>query len=136
MRYVTIGSYQVSVLLLLMVLIVCPIISAATYYLWTTRMMLISVDEPLSITDYPASLHVHPGENKTLDITVTNSANVNYSVTLTFALNDTVYQESYVTFSNRTYNVLPDVNQITAWLFVDKGAPPASLELTVNFYRE
>lgn len=136
MRYVTIGSYQVSVLLLLTVLIVCPIISAATYYLWTTRTMLISVDEPLSITDYPASLHVHPGENKTLDITVTNSANVNYSVTLTFALNDTVYQESYVTFSNRTYNVLPDVNQITAWLFVDKGAPPASLELTVNFYRE
>lgn len=119
-----------------MVLVVCPIISAATYYLWTTRTMFISVDEPLSITDHPASFHVHPGQNKTLDITVMNSANINYSVTLTFALNDTAFQESYVTFSDRTYNVVHDVNQITAWLFVDKGAPPASIELTVNFYRE
>ncbi len=135
LRNVTIGRYQVSVLLLLIVVVASPIVLAATY-LWTVRTMSFSVDEPLSITDCPATFHIHPGENKTLDITILNSATVNYSVTFLFTLNDTVYQESYVTFSNYTYKITSSTNNIRAWIFVDKKAPPAWLELQIGFYRE
>ena len=135
MRSVTIGRYQVSVILLLIVVVASPIVFAATY-LYAIRTIPFSVDEPLSITDCPTTIHLHPGENKTLDITILNSATVNYSMTLSLALNDTTYQESYVTFSNYTYNITPSTNNIKAWIFVDKNAPPAWLELTIEFYRE
>lgn len=136
LRYTTIGKYQISIFLIIIVSIVSPIVIAASYYLWTSRTIPFSVDEPLSITDHPASIHVHPGENSTLDITIINAATVNYSVSLTFTLNDTTFQESYVTFSNYTYNITPSTNHITAWIAVDKKAHPALLELTVDFYRE
>ena len=135
LRNITIGRYQVSLLFLLVVGIASPIVLAATY-LWTVRIIPFSVDEPLSITDCPTTFHVHPGENKTLDITVRNSATVNYSVTLVFALNDTAYQQSYVTSSNYTYTMMPSTNHIRAWMLVDKKAPPAWLELQIDFYRE
>jgi len=135
MRNVTIGRYQVSVLLLLIITVASPIVFAAAY-LWVVRTIPFSVDEPLSITDFPTSFHVHPGENKTLDITILNSADVNYSVTLVLALNDTAYQESYVILSNYTYNITPSTNHIRAWIFVDKKAPPAWLELQIDFHRE
>jgi hypothetical protein len=131
-----IGRYQVSIILIVLVLVVSPIVIAASYYVWTSRTIPFSVDEPLSITDYPASIHFHPGENKTLDITIVNIATINYSVSLTFTLNDTAYQESYVTFSNSTYNISPGTNQIMAWIAVDKNAHPIFLELIVDFYRE
>jgi len=134
MRSVTIGRYQVSVLLLLITTIISPIIFAAAY-LWTVRTIPFSVDEPLSITYFPDSFHVHPGENKTLDITILNSASIDYSVRLLLVLNNTAYQESYVSLSNLTYTITPSTNQIIAWLFVDKTAPPAWLELHVDFYR-
>ncbi|MGD8565657.1 MAG: hypothetical protein PVF96_04835 [Candidatus Bathyarchaeota archaeon] len=136
MRYMNIGRYQVSIILIVLVLVVSPIVIAASYYVWTSRTIPFSVDEPLSITDYPASIHFHPGENKTLDITIVNIATINYSVSLTFTLNDTAYQESYVTFSNSTYNISPGTNQIMAWIAVDKNAHPIFLELIVDFYRE
>jgi hypothetical protein len=131
-----IGRYQVSIILIVLVLVVSPIVIAASYYVWTSRTIPFSVDEPLSITDYPASIHFHPGENKTLDITIVNIATINYSVSLTLTLNDTAYQESYVTFSNSTYNITPGTNQIMAWIAVDKNAHPIFLELIVDFYRE
>jgi len=136
LRYVTVGNYQISALLLLMIVLISPIAFAATYYLWTTRTIPLSIDEPLSITDYPDSIHVRPGENKTLDISILNSASVNYSVTLVFTLNNTEYQESYVEFSNHTYSITPSVNHIRAWINVDKKAPPVWLSLTTDFYRE
>jgi len=134
MRSITIGRYQVSVLLLLIIAIISPIVFAAAY-LWTVRTIPFSVDEPLSITDFPSSFHVRPGENKTLDITILNSANINYSVRLLLALNDTAYQESYVNLSNLTYNITPNTNQIIAWIFVNKTAPPTWLELHIDFLR-
>ncbi len=136
MGYVTLGRYQVSIYLLIAVLVMSPVVLGATYYLWASRTYDFSVDEPLSITDSPTPIHLHPGENKTLNITIINRANVNYSVDLTFALNDTTYQESYVTFSNYTYNVTPSTNHIKAWILVDKKAQPNSLELRVDFYRK
>jgi len=136
LRSVTIGRYQVSVILLLIVAVVLGPVAIAATYLWASRTMSFSVDEPLSITDCPTTIHVHPGENKTLDITIVNSATANYSVTLFFALNDTAYDESYVTFSNYTYNISPRTNYIEAWIFVDKKAPPALLELQIAFHRK
>ena len=81
MRYITIGRYQVSIILLITILIATSTALSGAYYLWASRTMTISVKEPLSITDFPTSLNVHPGENLTLDIIITNSATVNYSGT-------------------------------------------------------
>ncbi|UCH31830.1 MAG: hypothetical protein JSV05_10195 [Candidatus Bathyarchaeota archaeon] len=93
------------------------------------------VEEPLSISDYPSAIHVHPGENQTLVVSILNSAPVNYVVALIFSLNETTYQESYVTFSNSTYILVPGLNNVTAWMFVQSGAHPAWLELIIDFYR-
>jgi len=135
LRYVTLGSYQISAVLLL-ILLVTPFTLGATYYLWSVRNVSFSVDEPLTILDFPLPFQVHQGENKTLEIAIVNSANVNYSVVLMFSLNDTMYQQSYVTFSNRTYTIVPNTNLLQAWMVIEKKAPPTYLELTVNFYRE
>ena len=78
---------------------------------------------------------MHPGENRTLAISILNSATVNYEVALVLSLNETTYQESYVTFSNSTYSVVPGPNNVTAWMFVQSGAHPAWLELIIDFYR-
>ena len=134
MRYVTLRSYQLSPVLLLL-LLMTPIAFGATYYLWSRKTVSFSVDEPLTVSDFPRSFQVHPGENKTLDITITNTANVTYAVTLMFSLNDTIYQQAYVTFSNHTYTITPNTNLLQAWMAVAKKAPVAYLALTVDFYR-
>ena len=136
MRYVTIGRYQFSVVLLLIAVVASPIVFATTYYLWTRETIPMSVDEPLSITNFPSSIHFHPGENETLTITILNSATVNYSVVLTFTLNDTAYQQSYLQFSNYTYTIAPGTNDIVAWILVASDAPGAWHELAVDFYRQ
>jgi hypothetical protein len=135
MGYVNIGRYQLSFSILIIILITTSTAAGGAYYLWASKSITISIEEPLSLTDFPNSLNVHPGENQTLDITITNSAKVNYSVTLIFALNDTMFQESYVTFSNYTYNIAPSINQIKAWIAVNKKAHAATLSLTVDFFR-
>jgi hypothetical protein len=135
-RYFNIGNYQVSIVLLLMIAVSSTVAFGATYYLWTRKTIIISVEEPLTITVIPSSVHFHPGENQTLAITVQNSATANYSMSLTFALNDTDYQRSYVQFSNYTYNIVPGVNDILAWVFVAREAPAGWHELAVDFYRQ
>ena len=135
MPSVRVGAYEVSILLFIIILIAASAVTVA-WYLFATRINPLMVEEPLSITNYPSTIHTHPGENKTLDITIMNSANVNYAVTMFFTLNESAYQESYITFSNYTYDVIPGSNNVTAWLFVQSGAPPAFLELTVDFYRQ
>ena len=135
LHYVTIGAYQVSLLLLLVVCITCPIVLSAAYYLWDTRVIPITVEEPLSIVNFPSSFRIHPGENLTLNVTIRNAAIVNYSVTLEFSLNNTVYQVAYVTFSNYTYIITPNTNQIFAWMSIDQRANSVVLELTVKFNR-
>ena len=132
----TIGRYQFSIVLLLVAVAASPIVFATTYYLWTRKTVPMSVDEPLSITNFPSSIHFHPGENETLAITILNSATVNYSVVLTFTLNDTAYQQSYLQFSNYTYTIAPGTNEVIAWILVASNAPGGWHELTVDFYRQ
>jgi len=135
MPSIKVGAYQVSIMLLIMIIMAGSVVTIA-WYLFATKSISLIVEEPLSITDYPSSIHVHPGENKTLDITIMNSASINYAVTLFFMLNESAYQESYITFSNFTYNIIPGSNNVAAWLFVQSGAPPTFLELSVDFYRQ
>jgi hypothetical protein len=99
---VTIGRYQISIILLLIVAIATPLTFAASYYIWNSKTVPFTVDEPLSVTEFPSSIHFHPGQNATLDITISNSANINYFVQLVIALSDTSYQQSYVQVSKRT----------------------------------
>lgn len=135
MRHVTVYKYEVSVILLVASVAVLSAAMAAAYY-WASRTVPFSVEEPLTVANYPTIFTIHPGENNTLDIAITNSANINYSVVLTIVLNDTTYQQSYVQCSNNTYNIVPGSNQIQAWIDVDRRAPPVTLELTVEFHRE
>ncbi|UCH32739.1 MAG: hypothetical protein JSV05_05035 [Candidatus Bathyarchaeota archaeon] len=137
MPSIKIGAYEASIMLLLMIILAAlGVAVTVAWFLFATRSRPLVVEEPLSITEYPSIIHTRPGENKTLDITLMNSAYISYEVTLFFALNESAYQESYITFSNLTYTIKPGSNNLTAWLFVQKNAPPAFLELTVDFYRQ
>ena len=137
MPYVTVRSYQVS-LMLILILISCVLgpITIALTYMWATRTTTFLVEEPLTITSFPSAISTHPGENATLDITIENSANVEYLVTLNFVVNDTAYQQTYMSFSNITYTIVPGSNNVTAWWTTEKKTPPAQLSLTIEFHRE
>ena len=135
MRYVTIGRYQFSVVLLLIVVVASPIAFAASYFVWSTKTVPFSVDEPLSVTAFPTEIHFHPGQNATLDITISNSANVNYNVELVITLSDPEYQQAYVEVSNQTYTIVPGENAISAWVAVNRTAPQSQQQLTVDFLR-
>lgn len=111
-------------------------VAAAGPYMWSTRTIDVAVEEPLTITNFPAAIRTHPGRNDTLTITIENVASVNYAVTLTFTLEDAAYQTQYVTFSNYTYAIVPGTNQIGAWMITQALAPGANLQLSVQFYRE
>jgi len=136
MPSIQVGVYQVSVLLIMIVIAAGSVVVTAAWYLFATSSVPLVVEEPLSISDYSDTIHVHPGENKTLDIVILNSASIDYAVTLVFALNDSAYQESYVAFSNLSYNIVPGSNNLVAWLFVQSNANPAFLGLAIGFYRQ
>lgn len=136
MPSIQVGVYQVSILLIIILVAAGSVVATAAWYLFATSSVPLVVEEPLSISDYSDAIHVHPGENRTLDIVVLNSASINYAVTLVFSLNNSVYQESYVTFSNLSYNIVPGSNNIVAWLFVQSSAQPAFLDLSISFYRQ
>jgi hypothetical protein len=93
------------------------------------------VDEPFSVTELPAQIHFHSGQKKTLDITISNSADIDYFVTLDIKLSDTNYQQSYVQASNQTYTIIPGDNTISAWIAVSQDAPNSQQQLTVDFLR-
>ena len=135
MRYVTIGRYQFSAVLLLVAAIACPIAFAASYYVWNTKTVPFTVDEPLSVTGFPSDIHFHPGQNATIDITISNSADTNYLVTLDIKLTDTNYLQSYVQTSDQTYTIVPGENAISAWIAVSQNAPNSQQQLTVDFLR-
>ncbi len=137
MPNVTVRSYQIS--LIFMILLAAGIlgpIAAALTYLWATRTTTFVVEEPLSITSFPNVVSTVPGQNNTLDMTIMNTADIDYLVTLSFILNDTVYQETYMNFSNTTYAIVPGSNNIVAWYETARKAPPAQLDLKVEFHRE
>jgi hypothetical protein len=134
-RYVTIGRYEYSVILLLVAIIACPLALAATYYIWNSQTASFSVDEPLSVIEFPGSMHFHPGENATMNIIIGNSATINYQISLVITLSDEEYQESHMQASNYTYTISPGNNTISAWIAISPSAPPSQQQITVDFLR-
>jgi len=134
-RYVSIGRYEYSVIILLIVAIACPLTFAATYYIWTSRTTSFSVDEPLSLIEFPDSIHFHPGENATISIAIANLASINYDISLIITLSDSAYQQSYVQVSDYTYSITPGNNTVLAWVAVSQNAPPSQQQITMDFLR-
>ena len=133
MRYATIGRYQFSAILLLVAAIASPLAFAATYYAWSSKMVPFSVDEPLSVADFLASTHLHPGENVTIEVTVANSASTDYDIRLIITLSDPDYQQTYIQECNYTYAIAPGNNTISAGIAASSAAPPSQQQLTVDF---
>ena len=96
----------------------------------------LEVKEPLELLAYDSSLSLYPGETLQFNVAVENHASVSYSASLIFSLNDTSYQEKFVTFSNNTYAIEPGRNILDAWLSVSKRAPAAELKLTIGIFRD
>lgn len=117
------------------VILVCIVLSATIAYVFQTVSFPVEVKEPLEVVNFPTSLEFYPNATQYFNITVQNVASVNYLVALEFMLNDTAYQQSYVTFSNITYTTAPGLNNLTAWMNVAADAPPAMLELAVEICR-
>ena len=92
----------------------------------------LEVKEPLEILDYPSGFSLYPGENVTFEITVENHASITYFIEFDFVLNDTEYQQRYVTFSSYNYSIAPGVQKLPAWLFIELEAPPSNLTITVH----
>lgn len=135
MRYVTIGRYQFSAILLLVAAIVSPLAFATTYYIWSSKTIPLTVEEPLTVLDFPESLRLHPGQNSTIDIIIANSANINYEISITISLSDVEYQESFVQVGKDTYLIAPGNNTISAWIAISKDAAPSTQQLAVDFIR-
>jgi len=117
------------------VLLVCLAIGSVIAYVFVTIKFPVNVEEPLSVVDYPNFLELFPNMTQSFNITINNAAPVNYLVALNFSLNDTVYQESYVTFSHEIYTVIPGPNSVPANITVAPDAPPAQFEVEVTLNR-
>jgi len=94
------------------------------------------VEEPIEILYYPSQVSLYPGDTLYFNVTIKNHASQNYTVFLDFSLDNTTYENSYVTFSNATYFVRSGVHNLAAWLMVSRDAPPTTTTMRVSLYRE
>jgi hypothetical protein len=132
----SIGRYVVPSWLIIVVFTSGIISGIVAYRLLTNVNIDLDVKEPIEILDYyPSQFSLYPGETAEFNITLLNRASLNYSVVLDFQLNDTNYQNHYVTFSNEIYTVIPGQQNLTGWLLVKPEAPPGSKKLTVSVER-
>lgn len=134
MRKIKVGSRLVP-LWIIVVLLVSGV-GASAYYAWRTLTVSLEVKEPLEILSYPSQLSLFPGETAAFNVTLRNIASVNYSVVLDFSLDNPVFQDSYVIFSNEVYTVVPGEQVLAAWLRVESSAPPVNASLTIDLRRE
>jgi hypothetical protein len=125
----------IKVISLLMILLTSTGLISA-YAVLQTPAGSVEVKEPLEVTAFDSNLSLYPGETLQFNVTVENYASVNYNAALIFSLNDSAYQQYFVTFSSKIYEVQPGTNTLDAWLSVANTAPAAQLMLTVNVTRE
>lgn len=135
MKSIKFGEHLVPLWLIITLLVSGIGVAVLTDYVWKTITMPFEVEEPLEVLSYPSELSLYPGITKEFNVTVMNYASRNYTVLLDFCLDNTTYQESYVTFSDETYTIVPDEQNLTAWLKVEEYAPPISSSLTIDFHR-
>lgn len=108
---------------------------AVAAYIFSSVNVPFKVKEPLTVTDYPSLLSLFPNQTLDFNVTVRNIATVDYVVVLNFTLNDTSYQQTYVTFSSDVYTVGPGDNVLEAWMKVVADAPATNLSLGIDFNR-
>ena len=135
MKIVKIGKHVIPLWLMAVILVSGIGSGVLGYYIWKTLTIQLEVKEPIEILYYPSQLSLYPGETKEFNVTVQNHASINYSVILDFLLDNTTYQENYVTFSNEIYTVIQGQANLTAWLMVESDAPPLNTSLVVAFKR-
>ena len=107
-------------------------ISGLAVYAMQSVSIPLEIKEPLEILDYPTSFSLYSGETTTFEFTVKNKASVTIFQEFDFTLNDTNYQNSYVTFSNHNYSIPTGTNKLQAWLTISPNAPQANLIITIN----
>jgi len=134
-KTIKIGKYIIPLWLIVILLLSGIGVGILADYVWKTITLPFEVKEPLEILFYPSNFSLYPGENKEFNVTVMNHASRNYTVLLDFSLDNATYQDNYVTFSNETYTVIPDEQNLTAWLYVEAYAPPINASLTIDFHR-
>lgn len=135
MKHVTIGKYAIPLWILGVVLVgLC--IGAFALYMALTFTIPFEVKEPIEILYYPSQVSLYPGDTLYFNVTIKNHASQNYTVLLYFSLDNSTYENSYVTFSNETYFVRPGVQNLTAWLMVSRNAPSTTTTMRVSLYRK
>lgn len=134
-RTIQIGKHIIPLWLIGTLLLSVVVGGVLANYIWTSVTISLEVEEPLKILSYPKKLKLYPAETKEFNVTIKNSASSNYTVVLDFSLDNETYQDSYVTFSNETYTVIPNKQNLTAWLKVESYAPPIETSLTIDFHR-
>ena len=127
---------RVAVRSLIFVAILLASIGVAGGYALQSESISLEVKEPLEIVAHDSRLSLYPGETLQFNVAVENHASVSYNACLSFKLNDTDYQEKFVSFSNHIYTIEPGRNNFDAWLSVSNTAPAAELELTVEITRD
>jgi len=110
---------------------IISIIGIVVYAMQSVNIPL-EVKEPLEIIDYPTSFSLYSGETTTFEFTIENYAQVTYFQEFDFTLNDTDYQNRYVTFSNHNYSIPPGSHTLSGWLTIAPSAPVANLIITIN----
>ena len=121
--------------LIILVILLASTAIAGSYAALQSETVPLEVKEPLEILAYNSTLSLYPGETLKFTVSVANHATVSYNATLSFSLNDSEYQEKYVTFSNATYELKPDRNILDAGISVSATAPASELELTISISR-
>jgi hypothetical protein len=104
-------------------------------YVLQSESIPLEVKEPIELIGYPTAFSLFPGETEEFNVTVQNTASINYSVTLMCSLNDTEYQAKYVIFSSEDYTVNPGTQTLAAWLTVSSDAPAGNFLVSVNLTR-
>jgi len=120
---------------LITILVISGIGTAVGYYIWITLIIPVEVKEPIEILYYPSQFSFYAGETEEFNVTIRNLASVNYTVILDFKLDNAAYQDTYVTFRNKLYKVIPGQQNITAWIMVRPDAPAINASLTITFRR-
>jgi hypothetical protein len=122
--------------LILLILLLASTFVVGSYAALQTQSMHLEIKEPLEILAYNSSLSLYPGEIQQFILKVENHASVCYNASIVFALNDTRYQQDYMSFSNEIYEVAPGVNTLYAWLSVSERAPAAEVDLSIGITRD
>lgn len=135
MRKIRIGRHFVPLWLAASLLVSGIGLGALAYHVWNILTIPLEVMEPLEALSYPPKLSLFPGETRVFNVTVQNHASVNYSVVLSFALDNTTYQNNYVAFDEETHVVFPGVQNVTTWLSVESYAPAFNVSLTIQLKR-